>query len=399
MFAVVGGKYGGGRRVAGGGAVVPSSVATRSRPAPARTREAPADRPPRPPAAHQRRPCRSTTSAGLVDRNGYPITEHGPVRRGGPDGALLKGAPRTRICQDWVRQRHHLDARLEGLVVPLLRRADPEAVGLLRSTHKKRINGVPTVDGGTAMGRHKVFCVTYYDTDIAVLTVLALVHGGPRRRGVGGLEPRRACRWSRPSRPAVCGSRPRTALALLSGSQPARSASLARSSASALGTSRLVGTGCLLAIALACGRRSARGAGLVRSPVPECGATRCRSRGTTRCRCHCGRWATAAGLGAGMLTYQPVATFLVVVVAAAASGATGRGGAGADGVRRRPGRSAPRFRPRSSTGWRRCTGRCGASTPSRWSLLALALIGGPRAGRPSPSGRAVSSTRPWPTTA
>ena len=51
-------------------------------------------------------------------------------------------------------------------------------------------------------------------------------------------------------------------------------------------------------------------------------AARCPSAGTTSCRCRCGRSATAPGSALGVLTYQPVATFLVVAVAAAASGPT-----------------------------------------------------------------------------
>ena len=106
--------------------------------------------------------------------------------------------------------------------------------------------------------------------------------------------------------PAVCGTRPRTsppsplfaagALGAAARRRPARSAAL-RSPA----RSPRRGRARALAGAL-------REAGLLRSPCRS-GAGRCRSAGTTRCRCRCGRAGYGAGLGVGILTYQPVATF------------------------------------------------------------------------------------------
>ena len=161
--------------------------------------------------------------------------------------------------------------------------------------------------------------------------------------------------------PAVCGTRRRTALALAlfaAGAigvaalrrPAARRARLARRSCPSRSRSR----------SPACCASPA----LLRLPVPQ-------SRRQVPERWHHALplpvWSLGygAGLGVGVLTYQPVATFLVVAVAAAASGTDGRR-ARADRVRHRPRRSAPRCPPPSSTGWRRSTGRCAASTPSRW---------------------------------
>ena len=130
--------------------------------------------------------------------------------------------------------------------------------------------------------------------------------------------------------PAVCGTRRRTALALTlfaAGSigVAARSACCSACSArrrSCPSRSRSRSPAC-------CASRA-----LIRLPVPQ-------SRRQVPERWHhelpLPVWSLGygAGLGVGVLTYQPVATFLVVAVAAAASGTHGRR-AGAVRLRHRP---------------------------------------------------------------
>ena len=99
----------------------------------------------------------------LVDRNGYPISSKG-VRLRGPDGALLPRAPRTRICQDWVRERYRLDARLQGSWFRCCNGQIRKLWDCCAIT-KKRVNGDAALHG-YCFGRRNVFCVTYYDTGL-----------------------------------------------------------------------------------------------------------------------------------------------------------------------------------------------------------------------------------------
>jgi hypothetical protein len=117
--------------------------------------------------------------------------------------------------------------------------------------------------------------------------------------------------------PAVCGTRRRTALALLLFA--AGSIGVAAVVGLVLG---LAGSKGLVPLAIAFAVAGVlRESGLVRVPVPQ-------SRRQVPERWHHDLplpvWSLGygAGLGVGVLTYQPVATFLVVAVAAAASGPT-----------------------------------------------------------------------------
>lgn len=117
--------------------------------------------------------------------------------------------------------------------------------------------------------------------------------------------------------PAVCGTRRRTALALILFA--AGSVGVAAGIGFVLG---LAGSKGLVPLAIAFAIAGVlRESGLVRVPVPQ-------SRRQVPERWHHDLplpvWSLGygAGLGAGVLTYQPVATFLVVAVAAAASGPT-----------------------------------------------------------------------------
>jgi hypothetical protein len=117
--------------------------------------------------------------------------------------------------------------------------------------------------------------------------------------------------------PAVCGTRRRTALALTLFA--AGSIGVAAVVGLLLG---LLGSAALVPVAIALALAGVlRESGLVRLPVPQ-------SRRQVPERWHHEQplpvWSLGygAGLGVGVLTYQPVATFLVVAVAAAASGPT-----------------------------------------------------------------------------
>jgi hypothetical protein len=117
--------------------------------------------------------------------------------------------------------------------------------------------------------------------------------------------------------PAVCGTRRRTALALVLFA--AGSIGVAAALGLALG---LLGSGALVPVAIAVAAAGMlRESGVVRLPLPQ-------SRRQVPERWHhelpLPVWSLGygAGLGVGVLTYQPVATFLVVAVAAAASGTT-----------------------------------------------------------------------------
>ncbi len=117
--------------------------------------------------------------------------------------------------------------------------------------------------------------------------------------------------------PAVCGTRQRTALALtLFAAGAIGVAAAVGLLLGLLGSRSLVPVAVVLAVA-----GVLRESGILRIPVPQ-------SRRQVPERWHhtlplpVWSFGYGAGLGVGVLTYQPVATFLVVAVAAAASGTT-----------------------------------------------------------------------------
>ena len=117
--------------------------------------------------------------------------------------------------------------------------------------------------------------------------------------------------------PAVCGTRRRTALALILFA--AGSIGVAAAIGLLLG---LLGSDALVPVAITLAAAGVlRESGIVRLPVPQ-------SRRQVPERWHhdlplpVWSFGYGVGLGVGVLTYHPVATFLVVAVAAAASGTT-----------------------------------------------------------------------------
>ena len=100
----------------------------------------------------------------LVDAKGRPIGADGRRLRG-PDGEPLPRAPRTRICEDWVRERHGLeDAVMQG---SWYRCCDGQIRKLWDccSRSRTRINGDASLVGYCYKGK-RVFCVVYRDTNL-----------------------------------------------------------------------------------------------------------------------------------------------------------------------------------------------------------------------------------------
>ena len=105
---------------------------------------------------------RSTTSAGSSTSKGLPIHEDGGVKRD-PDGLPLPPAPRTKVC-DQTAKIHGIEAHLQGAWYRC-------CGGRVRklwdccSHHDRRINGDAALHG-YCYGSRKVFCVTYYQTNV-----------------------------------------------------------------------------------------------------------------------------------------------------------------------------------------------------------------------------------------
>jgi hypothetical protein len=98
----------------------------------------------------------------LVNGKGLPIHEDGDLRRD-PDGLPLPPAPRTKVC-DQTAKIHGIEAHLQGAWYRC-------CGGRVRklwdccSHHDRRINGDAALHG-YCYGSRKVFCVTYYQTNV-----------------------------------------------------------------------------------------------------------------------------------------------------------------------------------------------------------------------------------------
>lgn len=97
----------------------------------------------------------------LIDDRGYAIDEDGN-RIVGPTGQPVPKAPRTRLCQDWVREIYHLRPRIDGGWYRCCGGTIRKLVDCC-SRSKKRINGDASLVGYCYSGR-RVFCVMYYQT-------------------------------------------------------------------------------------------------------------------------------------------------------------------------------------------------------------------------------------------
>jgi hypothetical protein len=100
----------------------------------------------------------------LVNAAGQPIAENGTLLLG-PDGDPLPIAPRTRLCEDWVRELYgHSDARLQGSWFRCCNGQIRKLWDCCSHSHK-RINGDAALHGYCHPGE-RVFCVTYRDTGL-----------------------------------------------------------------------------------------------------------------------------------------------------------------------------------------------------------------------------------------
>lgn len=100
----------------------------------------------------------------VVDSGGYALDSAGQRRRG-PDGNVLPPAPRTRICEDWVRETHGLkDAVVQGSWYRCCGGQIRKIVDCCsRST--RRINGDASLTGYCWSGK-RVYCIMYYETNL-----------------------------------------------------------------------------------------------------------------------------------------------------------------------------------------------------------------------------------------
>jgi hypothetical protein len=99
----------------------------------------------------------------LVDGHGYAVNEAGK-RIVGPTGQPVPKAPRTRLCQDWVREVYlpRLVPQIDGGWYRCCGGTIRKLVDCC-STSKKRINGDASLVGYCYSGR-RVFCVMYFQT-------------------------------------------------------------------------------------------------------------------------------------------------------------------------------------------------------------------------------------------
>jgi hypothetical protein len=98
-----------------------------------------------------------------VDATGAPIGAHGQLLDD-PDGRPLPPAPRSRVCQDAVAGRFHLNTRVDGAWYRCCGGHVRKLVDCCART-RRRINGDGALTGYCYSGR-RVFCVMYYDTKI-----------------------------------------------------------------------------------------------------------------------------------------------------------------------------------------------------------------------------------------
>jgi hypothetical protein len=97
----------------------------------------------------------------LVNAGGLPVDESGR-RLLDPEGRPLDGAPRSRICEDWVPEEFGIDAVTQGAWYRCCNRQIRKLVDCC-SRNRRRINGDAALVGYCYRGRY-VFCVMYYET-------------------------------------------------------------------------------------------------------------------------------------------------------------------------------------------------------------------------------------------
>lgn len=99
----------------------------------------------------------------LIDALGAPVGADG-ARLLAPDGSELPPAPRTRVCEDWVPERHGVETVLQGAWYRCCN-SQIRKLADCCSTSRVRINGDAALVGYCRPGR-RVFCVVYMDTGV-----------------------------------------------------------------------------------------------------------------------------------------------------------------------------------------------------------------------------------------
>jgi hypothetical protein len=100
----------------------------------------------------------------VVDAQGYAVDKSGN-RRLGPDGDVLPRAPRTRICEEWTRERQGLDDLVTQGSWFRCCGGQIRKLADCCSRSRRRINGDASLVGYCWGGR-RVYCVMYYDTGL-----------------------------------------------------------------------------------------------------------------------------------------------------------------------------------------------------------------------------------------
>jgi hypothetical protein len=99
-----------------------------------------------------------------VDSAGYALDGAGE-RLLGPDGDVQPRAPRSRLCEEWTRERYGLaDAGMQGSWYRCCSGQIRKLVDCC-SHSRKRINGDASLTGYCFDGK-RVFCVLYYDSGL-----------------------------------------------------------------------------------------------------------------------------------------------------------------------------------------------------------------------------------------
>jgi hypothetical protein len=99
----------------------------------------------------------------VVNALGSPVDTAGAPLLG-PDGSALPRAPRTRICEDWVPERHGVQTVVQGAWYRCCNNQIRKLADCC-STSRVRINGDASLVGYCRPGR-RVFCVMYVDTGV-----------------------------------------------------------------------------------------------------------------------------------------------------------------------------------------------------------------------------------------
>jgi hypothetical protein len=100
----------------------------------------------------------------LVNAEGFAVDSAGE-RLVGPDGEPLPRAPRTRLCEEWIKERYGLSSHTQGSWYRCCGNQIRKLVDCC-SPSRRRINGDASLVGYCWNG-NRVFCVMYYDSGLS----------------------------------------------------------------------------------------------------------------------------------------------------------------------------------------------------------------------------------------